>query len=248
MSDGEDNNNKDNVTAFPDRKDRKKKQKEKVRILEVGNSNINFSDNTPIFNIPRTTKILIGIILAIHIGFFFLENIVKSDNWFEIKYYLSFVPSRYLDFNNLGFDALISPIAHMFLHSGWMHLLINIAILMAIGAGFERNVGGKKMLAIFFITGLCGALIHFLFYSSSINPLVGASGGISGLFGAFILQQQMTGLMGAGYKKLAIIAIIWSAVSILFALMSSGENIAWTAHLGGFWAGLFLYKPIIRRF
>ena len=167
----------------------------------------------------------------------------------NVLYALSFVPARYFGAAPLGFAGILSPLTYMFIHAGWLHLSINVITLVAFGAGLEKAIGGRKMLLFYFATGLCGAALHALVYPLSEDPVVGASGAISGLFGGVVMMMYEAGMMGKGYEKLLPVIFLWIGASAFFGFFGMpGINnpIAWTVHIGGFISGLLLYKPVCR--
>ncbi len=215
------------VAQFPSQKDRKK-------IRGAGE---------PILNLPPIVKAL----CLANIAIFLLEKIFSNLLTGEIHYALTFVPARYFGSQSFGFSGIFSPFTHLFLHVGWLHLAINVGTLMAFGAGLEKKIGGRKLLLLYFATGLCGALVHALVYPYTDTSLIGASGAISGLFGGILLMMQSEGMMGSGKRKLILFIFIWMGISLFFGFFGApgtSNPIAWTAHIGGFISGLLLYKPI----
>lgn len=194
----------------------------------------------PVFNLPPVVQALSLINIAVFL-FAFLFPALLDD---ESLYALAFVPARYSGLQTPGFSAIFSPFTHMFLHAGWLHLSINVGMMVAFGAGLERRIGGKRLLLFYFAAGLCGALLHALVYPGSEAPMIGASGAISGLFGGVLMMLHSRG--GAtDYKKLLPFAAVWIGISVLFGFtgMPGIDNpIAWTAHIGGFIGGLALYR------
>jgi membrane associated rhomboid family serine protease len=138
----------------------------------------------------------------------------------------------------------------MLLHGGWLHLGMNVAMLAAFGSGFERDFGGKKLMLVLLVTGVAGALAHFAFFMTAATPLIGASGGISGVIGVCILMMtdKSSRLQGTRISPWPFIAI-WIGMALFFGVfgMSGAEGeIAWTTHIGGFVAGLLFYKPLLK--
>ena len=135
----------------------------------------------------------------------------------------------------------------MFLHGGWLHLGMNVLMLVAFGAGIERVVSKGDFLNIFFLSGLIGAAAQFMLDPASTIPMVGASGAVSGFFGAILIIMQRNGQLGMSARLWPFI-LLWVGISVLFGLMGSpvgGDdyaNIAWAAHLGGFFVGLGFAK------
>ncbi|MFH1158254.1 MAG: rhomboid family intramembrane serine protease [Pseudomonadota bacterium] len=217
------------VTRFPDPKERKK-------AMGAGE---------PVLNLPPVVKALCLINIAVFLFGKAFPNLLTE----ETLYALAFMPARYSGAWSFGFSEIFSPVTHLFLHGGWMHLAINTGTLMAFGAGLEKKIGGRRLLLLYFASGLCGALAHVLVYPGTDAPLIGASGAISGLFGGILLLMQSEGMMGQGTRKFLFFIFIWMGVSIFFGFFGvpGTENpIAWTAHIGGFVGGLLLYRPISR--
>jgi membrane associated rhomboid family serine protease len=188
------------------------------------------------FNLPPTTKYFLGAMLAIHLALtFVLPEGVRE--W--VIYHLGFVPSRFTDTNMVEALQIVTPITHMFIHGSWLHIAMNGFMLLAFGAGLEKMIGAKKMLQIFFISGLFGVALHFVLNLYSFDPVIGASGGLSGMFAAVLvlLNRQNAGMTGK-YGIWPFI-ILWIGISILFGMMGSpdGSAIAWAAHIGGFLGG-----------
>ncbi|MDF3025070.1 MAG: Rhomboid family protein [Alphaproteobacteria bacterium] len=207
----------------------------------------------PILNIPPATKYLSGLLIVIHVIMEFLPLELKE----KALQFGAFLPQIYFTDMPLAdadkASAVIGPFAHMLLHGGWLHLAMNVFTLMAFGAGLEKEIGRKKFLLIFVLTGLAGAFTHLAyiawFHPNDLSPLVGASGGISGLFGGVLMMAHGRGLMGNGYSKLLPFIGIWILISLFFGIFGmpgTGAAIAWTTHIGGFIAGLLLYRPIAK--
>jgi membrane associated rhomboid family serine protease len=198
----------------------------------------------PILNMPPVVQTLCLLNVGIFLLITFLPGLMTDD----VVSSLAFIPARYTDPQLFGADALLSPVTHMFIHANWLHLIVNVATLMAFGSGLEKNMGGPRMLLFYFVTGLCGAGLHFALEPHSPVPMIGASGAISGLFGGIIMMMYGAGMMGSFRKMLPIIAI-WIAVSVFFGVFGMpGEPnpIAWDVHIGGFISGMLLYKPFLK--
>jgi membrane associated rhomboid family serine protease len=225
------------VTPFPSRRQRE----EKRRVLRIAND----MPNEPILNLPPTVQYLCAALVAV----FVVCQVVPDDVANQIVLFGGFIPARYT--GGLPFDAAayLSPVLHMFLHGGWLHIGLNIAMLMAFGAGIEKAIGGKKLLLLCLLSGLVGALTHGAFFPHLETPMIGASGAVSGLFGAIMMLMQENGAMGQGYRRLIPFVIVWILISVVFGYVGVPGNdnpIAWTTHVGGFLCGLLLYRPIQR--
>lgn len=195
--------------------------------------------NPPAINLPPLTKLLLAAILLIYVAQGYLSQITL--------YQLAFVPGRYTSDTFLSLSALFSPLSHMFLHAGLAHLMFNAATLCAFGAGVERALGARKMLVLFILSGFAGAATHFAFHPYETIPVIGASGGISGLFGA-VLVMINSGQQGSFNKNgLTAAAALWIGMSLFFGVIGMpGQSgaIAWSAHIGGFIAGILLFSSL----
>jgi membrane associated rhomboid family serine protease len=199
--------------------------------------------NEPIINLPPVTKYFLGVIIAIHLIVTFL---LTQDQLEWVLLRLGFIPAFFSGHATFTPLAALTPLTHMFLHGSWLHLAMNSIMLLAFGSGIEKWMGGKNMLILFFISGLFGIVTHFALNHDSIYPVVGASGGLSGLFAAALIminQQQ------GGVHKIWPFIVLWIGISVLFGFMGSpdGGQIAWAAHVGGFLGG-FAAMKLLKRF
>jgi membrane associated rhomboid family serine protease len=157
----------------------------------------------------------------------------------------------------------------MIVHAGWVHLLVNLAWMLAFGSAVARRLGDVKFLAFSVLCGIAGALTHLLFHYGDMAPVVGASAAISGqMAGAlrFIFRAQRQpgertpDFIGAPLmslrdtlsdKRIIAFLIFWVVLNAYFGLSSVkivGEQggIAWEAHIGGFLCGLFAFGAFDR--
>ena len=231
--------NDNNITPFPNRKEREVLEKAHIVHHRAAES------SEPAFNIPP----VVGTLCALNIAVFLFGLVFPQLMTDEALYQLAFVPARYFNGQPLDAAAILSPFTHMFVHAGWLHIIMNISMLLAFGAGLERAIGGRRTLLLYFASGFAGALLHTVLYHSMDTPMIGASGAVSGLFGGVIMLMYLQGRMGAGYKKLLPFVFIWIATSIFFGVFGvpgTDNPIAWAPHVGGFMAGLLLYQPVCR--
>jgi len=199
------------------------------------------SDKEPLVNLPPITKYFLGIIIAIHLIVTFALN-EEQLNW--VLLHLGFIPAFFSGNATLTPLALATPLTHMFLHGSWLHLAMNGIMLLAFGSGIEKWFGGKNMLILFFISGFFGIATHFALNHDSIYPVVGASGGLSGLFAvALIMINKQQKAQGSAHKIWPFV-LLWIGISVLFGFMGSpdGGQIAWAAHVGGFLGGFAAMK------
>ena len=202
-------------------------------------------NSPPAFNTTPTVLILIAVNVGIH-----LVRLLLPGNWDEMIGILgAFSPPYFLSVimgegNVLGFILLLSPISSGFLHGDLLHLVINMAFLLAFGTAIERRLGRVRFLGLYFACMLAGAgaSMGLFFITLEQTFMVGASGAISGLFGAVL---RMT--MARAYVAIAVFVGL-NVIIGYTGMPSMGEvrAIAWEAHIGGLIAG-FLLMPLFDR-
>ncbi len=199
----------------------------------------------PMFNLPPATKHLILVLLVIHVAIQFVSP--ATQDW--VYTHFGFVAGSYTGRAPFTWMAAAAPLTYMLLHGSWLHVGMNSFMLAAFGAGVERLMGGLKMLILFVLCGLAAVAVQFAFAPFITDPVIGASGGISGLFAAVLLMMQKGSYVQPGRYgiwPLVIIFIIMQAGFGSSGIGPGGGNIAWVAHIGGFLAGLVLLKPVLR--
>ena len=144
---------------------------------------------------------------------------------------------------------------YMFLHGGWLHLLGNAWFLWVFGRGVEERLGPVRFLVFYLLCGVTGALIHAGVTLRAAGPesvqawtpLVGASGAISGLLGAYLVLYPRAKIVTAVpivvfIKLLALPAwvflLVWLGLQVAAQSGLGEANVAYGAHLGGFAAGV----------
>ncbi len=162
---------------------------------------------------------------------------------------LGFVPARYTLARALGWPALVDPVTYQFLHGSLTHLAVNMLALLAFGGGVERRLGGWRMLVFAIICGVLAAAAHLAANPFSTDPIIGASGAISGLFGGVL--RFLARARAESRRALGPLILLWIVVTIVTGQISmpgtDGAPVAWVAHLGGFAAGLVLFSFFERR-
>lgn len=183
------------------------------------------------------------------------ENIRWEDDdyaiWHELydKYRAKF---NSVIFNQLGFTPkhfnFFKLFSHMFIHANIFHLIFNMLFLWLVGCNIEDTWSWKVFLGLYLISGAIACLLHAAVYPSSNMPLVGASGAIAGIMGAFMIRHYKTKIRFAYFFWLifvppifgsfaiyAGIALpIWFVMQILSARWSVEAGTAYYAHIGGF--------------
>lgn len=154
------------------------------------------------------------------------------------------------------FPATLTLITSMFLHGGWMHLLGNMLYLWIFGNNIEDVMGHAKFVVFYLLSGILAALSHALTDPSSAIPMVGASGAISAVLGAYLLlfphAHVLVLLPGIGMTRVpaGIVLGMWFVTQLISGGMNvgtTGGGVAFFAHIGGFIAGMALIGFFKRR-
>jgi membrane associated rhomboid family serine protease len=169
---------------------------------------------------------------------FFLEYGVISQKFFA-------------PFSVVGFTERIVPLfTYMFLHGGFFHVFFNVYFLFIFGDNVEDRLGHVRYLIFYLLAGIISGIVQIIIFSTSAYPLIGASGAVAGVMGAYMLFFPR-----ATVKTLVIIIIFITVIdipAIIFlgfwfliqffngtaSLGLTGGGTAWWAHIGGFSFGL----------
>ncbi len=215
-------------------------------------------DENPTRRKPFVTVALI----AGNVAVFFFQLMLGSDA--AVDFYLNYgaIPAV-LMFDLYALPALpiswMTFVTSMFLHGGLLHLAGNMLYLWIFGNNIEDHLGHVRFLLFYLLSGIIAAITHTVIFSGSLVPMVGASGAISGVLGAYAIT----------YPKARVVVMIWLLIIIKFVRIPafivlglwflfqinggfgsfSGEDqgIAWFAHIGGFAAGIGLVLLLRRR-
>lgn len=148
--------------------------------------------------------------------------------------------------------AWYTTVTSMFLHGGWLHLIGNMWFLWVFGNNIEDSMGHSRFLVFYVVTGLAAAAAQMAVNPASPVPMVGASGAISGVMGAYIVlypRVRVHMLIFLGFFITTIGVPAWLMLGYWFllqfvggipAVASEGGGVAFWAHAGGFVAGAVL--------
>jgi membrane associated rhomboid family serine protease len=148
----------------------------------------------------------------------------------------------------------------MFLHGGWLHLILNIWTLWLFGPAIEDRLGHLRYLAFYLACGLAASAAHVMFNPTSIVPALGASGAIAGILGCYMRLFPLARVVVVVpilfiplfFEVYAFVFIgLWFLIQILQSMMalllpSASGDVAWWAHVGGFVAGFALGPLLVR--
>jgi membrane associated rhomboid family serine protease len=208
-------------------------------------------DKIPSSSFPIINTILIVVNVLI---FFYELSLGRELNRFIYDYGL--VPAAIFSSLDSGLDRIYPFFTSMFLHGGWFHLIGNMLFLYIFGDNVEDRMGHLKYIIFYLISGLAAAFTQIIINIYSTIPMVGASGAISGVLGAYILffpHSRILTLVPIFFFiqiveiPAVIFLLIWfiiqffSGVASLAATQNTG-GVAFWAHIGGFVVGLILSR------
>jgi membrane associated rhomboid family serine protease len=211
-------------------------------------------DTQPSYSRPLITSLIIAVNVAVFLHQISLDG--YSQNYFMLHYGLVARHPRPL--------ALLTS---MFLHGGWLHIIGNMWFLWIFGKNVEDALGHAKYLIFYLLCGVAAGVTQVLFTAGSSAPMVGASGAIAGVMGAYLVKFPHSRIVSLVvifffFTTIEIPAVlmlgIWFLLqffngfgSIGYSHLSQGGT-AWFAHVGGFIAGMILVavmgtRPIYTR-
>jgi membrane associated rhomboid family serine protease len=207
---------------------------------------IPIGDNIQQRSFPIIPCLLIGlnVLVFAHQVHIFVQS--EGDAQVEME----FIETWGLVPSHLAQGQVIGLLSHMFVHGGCMHLLGNMVALWAFSSSLEIGLGGLCLLAFYIVWGVIAGLVQTFMDWGSDVPLVGASGAIAGLIGAYTVaygpDSKIKCLLFISYKPITVhipaiaFGLGWIGLQLWDASSdpSGMAGIAWYAHIGGFLAGV----------
>ena len=224
---------------------------------------IPLKDDNPTSSRPVVTYFLIGICVVI----FLMQLGSQSYKTGQLFYSYGLIPSVLMGNDQLPMDlyavpAYLTVFTSMFMHGGFMHLIGNMLYMWIFADNIEDSLGPKKFIIFYLLSGIGAATAQILMDTHSQVPMVGASGAIGGVLGAYLINHpnaRVLVLIPFGFfsqlikiKALYVLGFWFVLQFINSAMMSSqGGGVAYAAHIGGFVSGvvliLFFNKRIKRK-
>lgn len=206
-------------------------------------------DDNPVRGIPFVTIGLILVCTAVYLWQLSLSPRVAQ----VAVTLLGFVPALLFGNATLEGQPWVSPsgsiFTSMFLHGGFLHLAGNMLYLWIFGDNVEDRVGRGRFLAFYLICGAIAALTQALPDTRSTVPMIGASGAVSGVLGAYlVLYPRANVLVALPFLLVRVPAVIvlgfWFAGQLSSSLLAQpgAGGVAFWAHVGGFVAGALLIR------
>ncbi len=209
---------------------------------------------------PVFTWLLIGLNLWVY---FEMIMVMQQGEPALLKFIQTYAlyPRNY-DLQHPGSIALtgerwLPVVSHMFLHGDGWHILGNMLALMVFGPNVEDRFGHFRFLAVYLACGLFAAITHVVFNVGDATPIVGASGAIAGVMGAFFVmfpKARVVSLVFVVILRMPAIVYLffWIGMNVINALKvmrfgGGGESgVAWWAHIGGFAIGM-IYAAVLSK-
>jgi len=197
-------------------------------------------------NPSRTVPIVVLLLIILNTVVFFSYFDLPEKQIESIVYSYGIVPAHF---------RWLSLITHQFLHGGLLHLISNMWALWIFGDNIEDRIGHRRFLLFYLLCGISAGLVHTLTQPDSNMPCVGASGAISGVLGAYlvlyptarilciipiIIYPYFTEMPALLFGFIWLISQLFNGLVIMAGDNKDVAGIAWWAHLGGFFAGIFL--------
>ncbi len=212
-------------------------------------------DQNPLRVIPFQWVTIAVIVLCFFV--FIYQRVLPGEQ--EKAFLLSFglLPAVLFEHRELAPELIILPVeltllSSMFLHSGWMHLIGNMAFMWVFGDNVEDSMGHWRFLIFYCACGMLASFTHAFAESESISPLIGASGGVSGVLGAYLMLHPRVKIIILVMMRLPLrlpaywIIGFWVGLQVFNLLNASEGHVAWWAHIGGFLAGVLMI-PFFKR-
>jgi membrane associated rhomboid family serine protease len=209
-------------------------------------------DDNPVRGLPVVTPLLILACMGVYLWLLSLPPEARL----EATTLLGFMPGVLFRYASIS-DPWVSPAGSvftaMFLHGGFFHLAGNMLYLWIFGDNVEDRLGRGRFIAFYLVCGAIAALAQALPDMRSTVPMVGASGAVSGVLGAYLVLYPRANVLLAMPSLSArvpafVMLGLWFAGQLARSLLiEPGEaGVAFTAHVGGFVGGAILVRWFVR--
>ncbi len=218
---------------------------------------------------PATSHSLLSSTVALITGLTVLVFVLARFSGYEamLDYAAGFIPARVgqpdlLDQAGLRFSAVpvaLTPLTSTLLHGGWIHLGFNMLMLIFCGREVEQVLGARLIWPLYLVGAYAAAAGQWALGPDLAVPMIGASGAISAIIGAYALlfgsrEVKAWGPIPSSVVRMVWLGTAWTVLQFLIGVASSTGNlglgtgdasVAVGAHIGGFIAGLLLTRPLL---
>jgi membrane associated rhomboid family serine protease len=216
------------------------------------------SDDNPRLRPPIVTWCIIGACVLV----FLWQASLGEERGQIAVYQLGMIPARLFGQAELRPELAAVPawstvLTSMFMHGGWLHLGLNMLFLWIFGDNVEDSMGHLRYAVFYLVCGIAAAMTQALINPDSTIPMVGASGAISGVLGAYLLLHPYATVrvliviivfVTIVYVPAVFVLGLWFLTQIVSATFqqTDGPGVAFWAHIGGFVAGMALV-PVFKQ-
>jgi membrane associated rhomboid family serine protease len=206
--------------------------------------------------------VVVWAIIGLNVAVFLYQLSLSGAAEVAFVYRHALIPLRYVN-PAWAWDVGLSPtdatpfVTGMFMHGGWLHIILNLWTLWIFGPALEDRLGPVRFIALYLGSGLAAGFAHVVFNLGSPQPMLGASGAIAGIIGAYALRFPYAWVRVL--VPIVIIPLFFSIPALVFAgiwfvlqvMQGASEllnpyapagGVAWWAHIGGFVAGVVLLR------
>ena len=217
-------------------------------------------DYNPSRTTPWVTYLLVGLNLAVFAFQIRLQLVGGEQAYAGFVYQTGLVPRYLLSpavWSQMPLPAPLTIFTSMFVHAGVLHLGGNLLYLWIFGDNVEDAMGHFRFLFFYVLCGCGAAMSQVVLMPSSTIPMVGASGAIAGVLGAYLIlypgAQVLTLVflfvfVRVMYLPAIVLLGIWFAIQIISATGGTGAGVAWFAHIGGFVVGVLAVSVLAVRY
>ena len=197
--------------------------------------------------VARFKKVMVTYSLIIANFIIFVITLIYPFVIYEIGFRPIYLTLEY-------FPQLYTLFTSMFIHGGFAHILGNMMVFLFMGIAFEQRIGMKNFLVIYIVTGVCGALTHSFLNLGSATVLIGASGAIFGILGAFaysyprdevVMPIPLGIIMIFRRIKVMYAAVLFAVLETVIVLYGTQDTTAHFAHIGGLLSGVILAAILV---
>lgn len=210
-------------------------------------------DQNPTRRPPLATYVLIGLNVAVFVFELLLPRAgLTLDGFFSRAGLVPYEIANRVDIPPSGLVPWwATPFTSMFMHGGWLHIGFNMLYLWIFGNNVEDLVGRARFVAFYFLCGLAAAFTQVLVDVASTTPVIGASGAVAGVLGAYIVvwpKARVVSVVVLGFFFPVVLLPAWVLLGVWFLLqavqgavsLGGQTGVAYFAHIGGFVAGMLL--------
>ena len=213
----------------------------------------------PLYDTLRSRRMPIvnWLLIAANVLVFLYELSIGPQALQQLTFDWGLVPSKLMAHPE---TAWVTIFTGMFLHGGWFHILSNMWVLFIFGDNIEDRMGGGRYLIFYLLSGMAAALLESFVLRGSNVPMIGASGAIAGVLGAYLIsfpRARVASIVPIFFIftiieiPAAIFLLFWFVSQLFSGWLtlqgSSGSGIAWWAHVGGFLFGMLAVNLFARR-